>query len=55
MPLPPNVRTRKHGRWIALEMIRNEAGKHFDPEVVAAFEQALPRLLEIYDKHKHIA
>lgn len=39
----------------ALEVIRSEAGRHFDPEIVAAFEQALPRILDIYEKHKHIA
>jgi response regulator RpfG family c-di-GMP phosphodiesterase len=39
----------------ALEVIRSEAGRHFDPEVIAAFEQALPRILEIYEEHKHIA
>lgn len=27
--------------------IQNESGKHFDPELVAAFKQALPRMLEI--------
>lgn len=27
--------------------IRNEAGKQFDPELVAAFEKALPRIVEI--------
>jgi response regulator RpfG family c-di-GMP phosphodiesterase/HAMP domain-containing protein len=38
----------------ALDMIRSEADKHFDPEVVAAFEKALPGVLEIYEGHKHV-
>ena len=38
----------------ALDVIRGEVGQHFDPEVVAAFEAALPRVMEIYEKHKHV-
>ena len=38
----------------ARDVIRSEAGKHFDPEVVAAFERALPGVLEIYEVHKHV-
>lgn len=38
----------------ALETIKKDAGSHFDPEVVYAFERALPRVMEIYEKHKHI-
>ncbi|MFC3116165.1 HD domain-containing phosphohydrolase [Cellvibrio fontiphilus] len=30
-----------------VDYIQNESGKHFDPELVAAFKQALPRILEI--------
>lgn len=30
----------------ALALIRREGGRHFDPEVVAAFEQALPELVQ---------
>ena len=37
----------------ALETIKNDTGSHFDPEVVKAFEQALPRILAIYETHKH--
>nr|WP_245006467.1 hypothetical protein [Methylomonas koyamae] len=31
----------------ALETLRNGAGRHFDPTMVAAFETCLPRILEI--------
>ena len=37
----------------ALATIRQDAGSHFDPEVVAAFDRALPRILAIYEKLKH--
>lgn len=38
----------------ALELIDEESGKHFDPEVVKAFKKALPKILEVYEKHKHV-
>ncbi|MBU0594495.1 MAG: HD domain-containing protein [Gammaproteobacteria bacterium] len=38
----------------ALETIHNDAGKHFDPAVVAALQRALPRVLEIYERLKHV-
>lgn len=38
----------------AVELLREESGKHFDPEMVAAFERALPRATDIYNKHKHV-
>lgn len=38
----------------AMEQLRQESGKHFDPEMVAAFERALPRVMDIYNKHKHV-
>ena len=38
----------------ALATVRNDAGTHFDPEVVNAFDRTLPRIIEIYEKHKHI-
>jgi len=38
----------------ALKLIEEESGKHFDPNVVAAFKSALPKIMEVYDKHKHV-
>ena len=38
----------------ALELLDEEANKHFDPEVVLAFKQAMPKVMGIYEKHKHI-
>jgi len=38
----------------AMEVIRDECGKHFDPIIVDALERALPRVMEIYQKYKHI-
>ena len=38
----------------ALQWMYDQAGKHFDPQVVTALERALPRVLEIYHTHKHI-
>ena len=38
----------------AIKLIEDESGKHFDPAVVKAFKSALPKILEVYDKHKHI-
>lgn len=38
----------------ALETIANDAGKHFDPAVVAALHRALPRVMEIYERLKHV-
>lgn len=38
----------------ALSLIEEESGKHFDPEVVKAFNRALPKILDVYNKHKHI-
>jgi len=38
----------------ALEAINNDAGKHFDPSVVAALGRALPRVMEIYERLKHV-
>lgn len=38
----------------ALILIDEETGKHFDPEVVKAFKSALPKIMEVYDKHKHV-
>ena len=38
----------------ALGLIREERGKHFDPQVVDAMERALPKFMEIYDRLKHV-
>jgi len=38
----------------AMSLMHDEAGRHFDPKVVAALERALPRVLEIYESHKHV-
>lgn len=38
----------------AIAMMDEEAGKHFDPEVVAALHRGLPRILEIYERLKHV-
>lgn len=38
----------------ALETINNDAGKHFDPAVVAALHRALPRVMDIYERLKHV-
>jgi response regulator RpfG family c-di-GMP phosphodiesterase len=37
----------------AIEVINDEAGIHFDPLVVAAFNQAMPRLRAVYQQYKH--
>ncbi len=38
----------------AVAVLREDAGSHFDPVIVAAAEQALPRMLEVYDRLKHV-
>ena len=38
----------------ALLLIDDESGKHFDPDVVKAFKSALSKIMEVYDKHKHV-
>jgi HD-GYP domain-containing protein (c-di-GMP phosphodiesterase class II)/HAMP domain-containing protein len=37
-----------------LAVMQEDAGKHFDPAVIAAMFRALPRMMEIYDRLKHI-
>ncbi|PTA51239.1 two-component system response regulator [Shewanella morhuae] len=34
-----------------MELFENEAGKHFDPKLVAEFKQILPQVIEIRDTH----
>ncbi len=38
----------------ALETMRRDAGRHFDPVVIAAFERALPKIMAIYTRHRHV-
>ena len=38
----------------ALKLIEDESGKHFDPLVVEAFNTALPKIMEVYNQHKHV-
>ncbi|MEW6165478.1 MAG: HD domain-containing phosphohydrolase [Pseudomonadota bacterium] len=38
----------------ALDALRRDAGKHFDPAIIAAFERALPKVLAIYERHRHV-
>ncbi|MFH2135125.1 MAG: HD domain-containing phosphohydrolase [Pseudomonadota bacterium] len=38
----------------AITVIDEDAGRHFDPAVVAAMHQGLPRILEIYERLKHV-
>lgn len=38
----------------ALETISSEAGKHFDPTIVEALHRAMPRVLDVYDRLKHV-
>lgn len=38
----------------AIEIIRTEAGSHFDPDVVASFEKMLPEILEIKERYSEI-
>lgn len=38
----------------ALNLLKDEAGNHFDPVVVQAFMDALDEIMKVYDKHKHV-
>ena len=38
----------------ALTVMSADAGKHFDPAVVEALHQGMPRILEIYERLKHV-
>jgi HD-GYP domain-containing protein (c-di-GMP phosphodiesterase class II)/HAMP domain-containing protein len=38
----------------ALDTLRRDADRHFDPAVVAAFERALPKIMAIYERHRHV-
>jgi len=38
----------------ALSLFEEESGRHFDPDVVAAMQRAMPRMLEVYEQLKHV-
>lgn len=38
----------------AMEYIESQAGKHFDPDIIAAMKKAMPTILSLYEKHKHV-
>jgi len=38
----------------ALAVMYEDSGKHFDPEVIKALEQAMPKVMRIYEEHKHV-
>ena len=37
-----------------LEVMQEDSGIHFDPEVIAAMLRALPAIMDIYDRLKHV-
>jgi len=37
----------------ALATIRQDAGSHFEPAIVSAFERILPSIMDIYYRYKH--
>ncbi len=38
----------------ALAVMQEEAGAHFDPQVVKALQRSLPRIMTVYEQHKHV-
>jgi len=38
----------------AMDLMQEQAGQHFDPVIIQTMQQAMPRILEVYNKHKHI-
>ena len=38
----------------ALDFMQDGAGQHFDPEIIHALNRALPRILEVYERLKHV-
>lgn len=38
----------------ALELLEQERGRHFDPVVIDAFRNSLPRILEIHEQHRNV-
>ncbi|MCG6975841.1 MAG: HD domain-containing protein [Acidiferrobacterales bacterium] len=37
-----------------LAVMSAESGKHFDPVIIEALDDAMPRILEVYEQNKHI-
>ncbi|MFV2060320.1 MAG: HD domain-containing phosphohydrolase [Gammaproteobacteria bacterium] len=38
----------------AMRVMKEDAGTHFDAEIITAMENVMPKILEIYEKHKHV-
>jgi len=38
----------------ALVVMKEESGKHFDPDVIDALFSVMPKIMDIYNEHKHI-
>ncbi len=38
----------------AVVELEKDAGTHFDPDVIAAFRDAMPRIRQVYDRLKHV-
>ena len=38
----------------ACELLHSEAGKHFDPVIIKAFDDSFDEIMKIYEKHKHV-
>jgi len=38
----------------ACELLHDEAGKHFDPVIIQAFDDSFDEIMKIYEKHKHV-
>ncbi len=38
---------------LALIEMRQESGKHFDPVIIEALENAMPEIMRVYEEHKH--
>ena len=38
----------------ALSVMKEDAGKHFDPLVIEALEAAMPKVMDVYNEHKHV-
>ena len=38
----------------ALKLFEEESGKHFDPEIINAFNRAMPKIMDVYERLKHV-
>jgi HD-GYP domain-containing protein (c-di-GMP phosphodiesterase class II)/HAMP domain-containing protein len=38
----------------ALSVMETDSGRHFDPDVMAALQRGMPKVLEIYERLKHV-